>query len=98
MNLRTLTILIIINLSFTISNSVFAQQIQIDSLKQVIITSREDTNKIKTLNTLAIKYQRINLDTSLIYAEQSLELALIVTVGLSYKPFINSHFWFLIIR
>jgi len=53
----------------------FAQQNKIDSLKQVVAIAKQDTNKVKALYNLTIKYQRINLDTSLIYAEQSLKLA-----------------------
>jgi tetratricopeptide (TPR) repeat protein len=57
----------------------FAQnQAKIDSLKFLIASAKQDTNQVKALNTLAYKYQRINLDTSLIYAEQSLELALLL--------------------
>ncbi len=88
MNLQKLTILTIIILLLLAgvpiiigSGEVIAQQNPIDSLKQVIATAKEDTNKVKTLNVLTKKYQRINLDTSLIYAKQTLELA----KKLSYK-------------
>ena len=67
-----LLLLIILNLQLA---TVFAQQNKIDSLKQVVTLAKQDTNQVKVLNKLAIKYQRINLDTSLIYAIQSLELA-----------------------
>ena len=63
---------IILNLQFA---TIFAQQTTLDSLKQIIATSKQDTNKVKTLNIIVNEYQKINIDTSLIYAEQSLELA-----------------------
>ncbi len=74
----TLILFVIFNLQIATSS---AQQNQIDSLKQVIATAEQDTNQVRALYTLADIYQRINLDTSLIYAEQSLELAL----QLNYK-------------
>jgi CHAT domain-containing protein/uncharacterized protein HemY len=51
----------------------FAQnQAKIDSLKQVIATSKQDTNYIKTLIELGAYYQNIDLDTSLIYFKDAL--------------------------
>jgi signal transduction histidine kinase len=50
-------------------------QNKIDSLLQVLSTSKEDTNKVKTLNTLGRKLSRINPDTSIILANQALSLS-----------------------
>ncbi len=72
-------IALLITILFGVTNSK-AQTEYIDSLKQIIITAKQDTNKVNTLNLLADQYLNANLnnnlDTSLIYAEQSLELAI----------------------
>ena len=53
----------------------------IDSLKQVIATSKHDSTYIKTLNDLSVEYSEISFDSSLIYAEQALKQSM----DLSYK-------------
>jgi tetratricopeptide (TPR) repeat protein len=70
-------ILILLTFNFLFTGFVcYAQQKQIDSLKQVLKTAKEDTNKVKTLNTLC---ERLNMegsfDTVLILAKQALQLA-----------------------
>ncbi len=67
---------------FILVSNTKAQTERIDSLKQIVITAQQDTNKVKTLNILAKEYQNIDLDSASIYAEQSLELALLI----NYKP------------
>ena len=53
-----------------------AQSKQVDSLKQVLKTSKEDTNKINVLNILGKQLYLINVyDTAELYAKQALELA-----------------------
>ncbi len=74
-------LILLVTFNFILATNIFAQQNQIDSLKQVVSIAKEDTTLVQTLNDLASIYKKINLDTSLIYAEQSLELAL----QLNYK-------------
>jgi tetratricopeptide (TPR) repeat protein len=53
-----------------------AQTKQMDSLKQVLLTAKEDTNKVKVLNNLSAKSLNIgSYDSSLIYAGDALLLA-----------------------
>jgi len=81
-------ILFITILSLSVSLNGFTQnQHLIDSLRQELTNVIEDTNKVNTLNGLAVEYQRINLDTSLIYSEQALQLStkLKYKEGMSYS-------------
>ncbi|MGP8217205.1 MAG: tetratricopeptide repeat protein [Bacteroidia bacterium] len=53
-----------------------AQQHTIDSIRNILKTERDDTNKVNTLNTLSSKLWRNGIyDTSLIYANHALTLA-----------------------
>jgi tetratricopeptide (TPR) repeat protein len=55
---------------------VSAQTHKIDSLKNVLKTEKEDTNKVQTLNSLADKLRRISkYDSSMLIAGQALDLA-----------------------
>ncbi len=74
MNLKTLTVslIVILNLQFITTS---AQQSKIDSLKQVISVAKQDTNSVIALEVLTRKYQKINIDSALLYANQGLELA-----------------------
>lgn len=47
----------------------------IDSLKQIFKSSIDDTNKVNALLELSAEYKRFYADSSLIYAEQALELS-----------------------
>lgn len=47
----------------------------IDSLKKVLATQAADTNRIRTLYHLSISYRSYYPDSSLVYAQQGLELA-----------------------
>lgn len=59
----------------------------IDSLKKVLVTQKEDTNKVITLYTLSFHYDSGSYaDTALIYSQQALTLA----EKLNYEPGI---FW-----
>src|ERR1051325_12128795 len=53
----------------------FSQQAKIDSLKKVLLTAKEDTNKISALNMLAWQLSNINPDTSILLASQALSIA-----------------------
>ncbi|HWY10660.1 MAG TPA: tetratricopeptide repeat protein [Bacteroidia bacterium] len=54
----------------------FGQQHKIDSLKKALLSSKEDTNKVATLNRLANALANTSdLDGALPYYEQSLELS-----------------------
>jgi two-component system NtrC family sensor kinase len=51
-------------------------QIQwLDSIKRVLQTAKEDTNKVKILNSLASYYVGFHADTGAIYSQQALDLA-----------------------
>lgn len=64
-----------------ITPSTFAQQAKIDSLYNILSTSKSDTNKVKTLYFLTQALNGIKPDKGLIYAKQGLSLA----QKLSYK-------------
>jgi tetratricopeptide (TPR) repeat protein len=49
-----------------------AQTKQIDSLKEVLRTAKEDTNKANTLNSLAREFRNSNPDTSVYFAKEAL--------------------------
>ena len=57
------------------ANFLFAQQFYIDSLKADVNISRNDTDRLIRLRTIARNYAEINPDSAYHYAEQSLELA-----------------------
>ena len=53
-------------------NALFAQNKQIDSLKNLLRTNKEDTNKVGVLNKIADKLLYVgNYETSLLYANQA---------------------------
>ena len=52
-----------------------AQVYNIDSLKQQLAYAREDTNKLFLLSRISYSYTWSYADTSIMYAEQALELA-----------------------
>jgi serine phosphatase RsbU (regulator of sigma subunit)/tetratricopeptide (TPR) repeat protein len=63
-------------LSGFIPTSLLAQHNQIDSLKQILIITREDTNKLKILNKIADKLWRTgNYDTAMLFSHKALTLA-----------------------
>lgn len=49
--------------------------INIDSLTNILRTSKEDTNKVKLLCRLSVSYTHLQLDSALKYANHSLELS-----------------------
>ena len=55
--------------------SAYAQVQWIDSLKKLLPTENEDTNKVKNLATLAQYYANFRADTGIIYSQQALDLA-----------------------
>lgn len=59
------------------SNICSAQTTQqkIDSLKQVLLVAKDDTNKVLLLAELSLEYSKINLDTSRAFATQALTLS-----------------------
>ena len=83
------TVLLFITISS--SHNLFSQdRSKIDSLKQVLTTTMEDTNTVNTLNKLSRKYIRINMDTSRFYAEQALEQSKKISCEkCKYSSFIN---------
>src|ERR1700733_6764787 len=50
-------------------------QNEIDSLETVLKTEKEDTSKVKTLGALAEELSGVNPDTSILLANQELQLA-----------------------
>src|SRR6188768_609292 len=68
--------LIVCSLSFLITvNLLFAQQLQIDSLKREAKITQDDTLRLVQLRSIARFYAEINPDSAYYYAEQSLELS-----------------------
>src|SRR6478672_9929848 len=57
------------------SFTAYAQNNYIDSLKKVLLTQKEDTNKVYTLCFLSDRYAESYADTGLAYAQQALNLA-----------------------
>jgi tetratricopeptide (TPR) repeat protein len=53
----------------------FAQNRKIDSLRKVLKTQQEDSNKVKTLNLLSFAFYSTNPDTTLVIAEEASTLA-----------------------
>ena len=49
-----------------------AQLINIDSLQNVITNAKEDSNKVNSLNALAMELRNNNPDTAIYYAKQAL--------------------------
>ncbi len=58
-----------------ISTAAIAQNIRIDSLKQVIETSENDTSRIRAISSLRFYYTWANPDSALIYAHEALLLS-----------------------
>lgn len=72
---KYLTVFIFFVALFSITK-LFSQNAKIDSLRNVLKTAKEDTNKVKTLNTLSSVYSRMsNYYTSQKYAEEALSLS-----------------------
>ncbi|MEM6830445.1 MAG: hypothetical protein AAF551_07995 [Bacteroidota bacterium] len=65
----------LILLIFSIAFSSFGQQAKIDSLLDVIATSKVDTTKVDALLHLSNIYVLINADSCLPFAEQALAIA-----------------------
>ena len=67
--------------------SLLAQRHVIDSLNKVLVTEKEDTSKVSTLNTLSEKYwRRGNYDSATLYAENARQIAqkMDCKIGLAY--------------
>jgi len=60
---------------FVCSFATQAQNSYIDSLKKAILTLKADTNRVKLLNRISQFYTGYNADSSLAYAQQTLDLA-----------------------
>ncbi len=68
--------LLILTLSFLLCLNAFTQnQAVIDSLKQVITTTPNDTNKVKLLLQLGYQYENIIPDTALFYYQKALDIS-----------------------
>ena len=57
------------------SFAAYTQTAWIDSVKKVIATQKEDTNKVSTLINLSDAYKLSYPDSGLVYAQQALSLA-----------------------
>ncbi len=69
-------ILIVTSLLFLVSGSLWSQNAQIDSLKQLVQTGQRDTAMVNTLNNLSIEIlQNEDISGSLVYSQQAMELA-----------------------
>ena len=69
-------ILILTSLLFLVSGSLWCQNIQIDSLKNVVQTGQQDTTKVVALNALSLEFIQIDdLDQAKSFANQSITLA-----------------------
>ena len=58
-----------------ICTSILAQDKRVDSLLALLKTDKEDTNKIKHLNSLALEFRNNNPDTAIRFAKQALALS-----------------------
>ncbi len=58
-----------------LSSCLIAQQSEIDSLRQLLIFAKEDTNKVNLLNKLAFNFIESKPDSNLFYANPALELS-----------------------
>lgn len=56
-------------------NNLFAQNLNIDSIKHVINTSRADTNKVRALLDLSWELSATNIDTAILVTKQALALS-----------------------
>ena len=77
--------IILYSLLFYSVNIIYAQNKTIDSLKQALSVAKEDINKVVLLIYLSHNYNWSYADTSLMYAEQALDLA----QKLNNKPVIS---------
>ncbi len=66
---------IILFFIFLHSITAYTQTAWIDSVKKVLPTQKEDTNKVNVLNILSNSYADSYADTGLAYAQQALDLA-----------------------
>jgi len=57
------------------SYAAYTQVSGIDSVKKVLQTQKEDTNKLKTLFSLVDYYLESHADTGVTYSQQALDLA-----------------------
>lgn len=60
---------------FVYSASLNAQQSQIDSLKHLLIGHKDDVEKVQIYRELTIKYDRVNQDSSLYFADKQIKLS-----------------------
>ena len=85
---RLLIKLCLFNLLLIFWVNVFAQNdsLQIDSLKKILLTQKEDTNKVKLLRHLSFVMRSSAKDSALFFAKQSLKLsqALHWNAGIAY--------------
>ena len=82
MNWKILKTGILISLIYLISVNVFGQTNKIDSLKQIVKSSKKDTSLVKNLNALSIEVlNNEDISQSLNYSKQARELA----IELGYK-------------
>ena len=88
-----LTILIFL---LSIADQSFAQNSKIDSLKTILPTMKEDTNRVKLLIELGNKYRFLEIDSSFVYFHKAIELAeqidangwtadALIDVGINYQ-------------
>ncbi len=84
--MKTKILTFITNAFFCITS--VAQVSQIDSLKNVIETSENDTNKVNLYLELSQSYLRINQDTTIIYANSAITLGKEINF---YKGVANSY-------
>lgn len=75
----TLTILFLFLVSYSFSQH---HTTNIDSLKNVLTTAKEDSNKVKTLNSLGLSLAWSKPDTGIVYAEESIALS----KKINYEP------------
>ncbi len=68
---KTWLLLLFIFFSF----SAYTQTNQIDSLKSVLFTQKEDSNKVRLLTSLSYSYLQSSADTAADYAQRALSLA-----------------------
>ncbi|MGW8123544.1 tetratricopeptide repeat-containing sensor histidine kinase [Roseivirga echinicomitans] len=60
---------------FVLSNGLHAQQAQIDSLRRLLIGHKDNIEKAYVYKDLASKYDRVNQDSALYFADQQIKLS-----------------------
>ncbi len=73
--MKKITFIALITFIFSLLNYNSKAQNEVDSLKQLIVTAKQDTNKVKLLLDLGYQYQYTISDTALFYYHRALNIS-----------------------